>query len=194
MIRRISLLLLLASNAYAESLVFKEQTSHVPYEVISSNLNFRIIHTFRTLFATTDQVKGVMLVDLADLNQGVRIDLSVDTTNIRTLEPRTNTRMNKILSAAEHPKIQFSSAKTFVGEGQTPEIFPFTFNGTLTIANNSASQSLVSDCRMEGVALVCAVRTLFQPTRYGVPLPSIVGLVTEDKVDISGSITFRAQR
>jgi polyisoprenoid-binding protein YceI len=191
---RVALILFVGFSAFADTYHFKEQTSQIPYEVISSQVKLLITHPFRKLYAQSDQVTGALLADLADLNQGQRLELSIAPQSLQTTDTNVNGRIVKVLQGTQFPKIQFSSVKTDSGEGLSADVFPFVFSGTLTIANNSAAQSLTSDCRMQGGALVCQVSTRVQPTRFAVPLPAIAGLVTEDRVDISGLITFRAQR
>src|SRR6476661_1937168 len=100
---RIALILLIGHSAIADTYHFKQQTSQIPYEVISSQLNFQITHPLRKLYATTDQVTGALLADLADLNQGQKLELSVNTETIQTQEGPVNDRIMKVLKGRQFP-------------------------------------------------------------------------------------------
>lgn len=166
----------------------------VPHEVIASQISLRVQHPFRVVTAQSEQLSGAMLIDFQDLTRGARCEFSLAASSFLASNPKISVRMQKVLKAATFPKMVFTSSKVTVLPGSSPDHFPLELEGELTITDVKLPMRLPMDCRVEGGAEVCQTYGTIKPTDYGLGLPKLMGLVTEDRVDFSGTVTLRAQR
>jgi len=177
-------------SGLARTVAYDQTGNATRFTVRTHQVRFTIRHPLRSFVGETRGLNGHLRIDPKDLASGAesRFEISVDSFEMSV--PKLRSEFKSLLKAEEHQFIRGQSSFLEFEKPRTGRNLNFSLNTELRVAGAATYPDIHFKCIVEEPVLICKVEGEVSFSALEIKPPKRFGLAVDDKIQITGTVSF----
>lgn len=183
-----------SSMAHAETVQCTKSPEMEEYELLTSDVKFKIEHPFRVFEGSAKSLTGTLLANPKSAKEGLNVSVTFSPDAIETTSDVLKQTAKE--AAASNSKLEFRSTVAEYPRGMQFGTQPFKFKmrGELTYRGITQVIDVPTQCALKGEFWECIVDIAFAPSIFGLTTPGFLRVPARDLIVARGEVNFGPKR